>query len=286
MATKHTTAKQRDGSLAEAGYIPLFSIWSGEDAELLDKMLRFYPRRPPADILDATVNGGRFWKGLAWNVVGMDIDPRHEPTVVGDNTHMPFPDAAFNVVVYDPPHIPNQGRDRSKDFNTRFGLTVKSPKEEGYNFSFMFPPFTREAYRVLRAEGILLCKIADYIHNHRYQWAHIELIRAAEAAGFCPCDCIVKVRRGPIVDPRWKKRTTPGGSTSTGWCFASRRGASRAGPGSAAASAPVEFRAAHPAVGWAGWLHLAAAAAIMIGFPFSQREDRSWRKRRLPTTRG
>ncbi len=204
MAAKHMTVKQHDSSLAEAGYNPLFSIWSGEDAELLDKMLRFYPRRPPADILDATVNGGRFWKGLAWNVVGMDIDPRHEPTVVGDNTHMPFPDAAFDVVVYDPPHIPNQGRDRSKDFNTRFGLTVKSPKEEGYNFSFMFPPFTREAYRVLRAEGILLCKIADYIHNHRYQWAHIELILRRRSGRVLPLrlhrEGAAGANRGPAME--------------------------------------------------------------------------------------
>lgn len=186
------------------GYDPLPSVWFGDDSELLDKMLRFYPRKTPRKILDATVNTGRFWRGLSWDVVGLDINPAHNPTVVGDNTDMPFDDAAFDVVVYDPPHVPNQGKDRSKDFNTRFGLTLKSPKEEGYSFSFLYPPFTAEAYRVLRPEGILLCKIADYVHGHRYQWAHIEFIDAARKAGFCPCDCIVKVRRGPIVDPRWK----------------------------------------------------------------------------------
>jgi hypothetical protein len=118
---------------------------------------------------------------------------------------MPFNAASFDVVVYDPPHVPNQGRDRTKDFNSRFGLVVKSGAENGYNFSHTYPPFCAEAYRVLRPEGILLCKIVDYIHNHRYQWAHIEFIAAAKAVGFCPCDCIVKTRRGPIVSPRWKK---------------------------------------------------------------------------------
>jgi SAM-dependent methyltransferase len=187
------------------GYSPLPSVWFGEDSELLDKMLTFYPRKKPKDILDATVNGGRIWKGLTWKIIGMDNDPRHHPDVVGDNTDMPFADASFDVVVYDPPHIPNQGKDRSKDFSTRFGLTLKSPKEEGYSFAFMYPPFVKEAHRVLRPEGILLCKIADYVHGHRYQWAHIDLIEAAKAVGFCPCDCIVKVRQGPIIDPRWKK---------------------------------------------------------------------------------
>jgi hypothetical protein len=186
------------------GYDPLPSVWLGEDSELLDKMLRFYPRKKPKDILDATVNGARIWRGLDWDYIGMDIDPAHNPDVVGDNTNMPFDDASFDVVVYDPPHIPNQGKDKSKDFNKRFGLTLKSPKEEGYSFAFMYPPFSKEAYRVLRPEGILLCKIADYIHGHRYQWAHLDFIQAAKNAGFCPCDCIIKVRQGPIVDPKWK----------------------------------------------------------------------------------
>jgi len=185
-------------------YQPLPSVWEGTDAQLLNKMLSFYPKKYPKRILDATVNHGRFWEGLSWNVVGMDINPRCHPDVVGDNRAMPFRDRCFDVVVYDPPHIPNQGKDRSKDFNERFGLVLKSAATHGYNFTHLYPPFVKEAYRVLRTEGVLLCKIADYIHGHRFQWAHVEVIRAAEAGGFTACDCIVKIRKGPIVDPRWK----------------------------------------------------------------------------------
>jgi SAM-dependent methyltransferase len=188
----------------ETAYDPLPSVWDGTDAELIERMLDYYPRKVPEAILDATVNAGRFWVGSSRPVTGMDIDPRHKPDVVGDNTDMPFKDGSFDVVVYDPPHVPNQGRDNQKDFNTRFGLVVKASAKQGYNFSHTFPPFCREAYRVLRPEGILLCKIADYIHNHRYQWAHVEFLNAAVAAGFTACDCIVKVRKGPITDPKWK----------------------------------------------------------------------------------
>jgi SAM-dependent methyltransferase len=186
------------------GYEVLPSVWHGGDAELLERMLDFYPRKPPQSILDATVNRGRFWVGSSRPVTGLDIDPRHKPDVVGDNRDMPFADGSFDVVVYDPPHVPNQGRDRAKDFTTRFGLGGKSSAENGYTFTHLFPPFLAEAYRVLRPEGILFCKIADYVHNHRYQWAHIELIKAAVDAGFCACDCIIKVRKGPIIDPKWK----------------------------------------------------------------------------------
>jgi len=186
-------------------YAPLASVWHGEDdAELLEALLCFYPHRKPRLILDATINGARFWRGSNRHVIGLDIDLQHRPSIVGDNTRMPFRSATFDVVVYDPPHIPNQGPDKSKDFHARFGLGCRSPKEHGYTFAHTYPGFMHEAWRVMRPEGTLLCKITDYIHNHRYQWAHIDLIQAGREVGFTACDCIIKVRIGPIIDPRWK----------------------------------------------------------------------------------
>jgi len=214
MAQKRTADKNRplfvanetDSAVAETStYDPLPSVWFGDDAELLEKMLCFYPHKKPADILDATMNSGRFWRGSHRKVIGMDIDARFDPDIHADNCNMPCKDASFDVVVYDPPHIPNQGKDRSKDFNHRFGLILKSSADNGYNFTHTFRPFLREAYRVLRQNGVLFCKIADYVHGHRYQWAHVELVSAAAEIGFTPCDCIVKIRKGPITDPRWKK---------------------------------------------------------------------------------
>lgn len=186
-------------------YRTISSVWEGEDSELLRAMLDFYPRRPPELILDATFNEGRFWRGNGRRAVGLDIDVTYRPDIVGDSNHLPFKSSAFDVVVYDPPHVPNQGTDKTKDFNTRFGLKLKSSKENGYNFAHTYPPFMREAYRVLKPEGVLFCKISDYVHNHQFQWAHIDVIKAAVEVSFCACDCIVKIRKDPIVDPKWKE---------------------------------------------------------------------------------
>src|SRR5439155_8843979 len=139
-------------------------------------------------ILDATVNSGRFWVRSRRKIIGIDIEGLHRPQIVADNGEMPFRDAAFDVVVYDPPHIPNQGKDRAKDFNKRFGLVLKSSLRQGYNFSHLYPRFVREAYRVLRKEGVLFCKITDYVHGHRFQWAHVDLLAAATSVGFTACD--------------------------------------------------------------------------------------------------
>ena len=72
-------------------YSPLPSVWDGDDAELLERLLAFYPRKKPKWILDATLNGGRFWRGTKRKIVGMDIEHSHRPPVVGDNTAMPSP---------------------------------------------------------------------------------------------------------------------------------------------------------------------------------------------------
>jgi hypothetical protein len=190
--------------LEKKTYVPLDSVWEGEDADLLEKLLTYYPRTKPARILDATLNGGRFWRDSKRRIIGIDNEFRHRPPIVADNTAAPFRDGFFDVVVYDPPHIPNQGKDNEKDFNDRFGLGGKSPKEKGYTFAHTYPAFLKEAYRILKREGILLAKIADYVHHHRYQWAHVDFIQAARDTGFRPCDCIVKIRKGPIIDPKWK----------------------------------------------------------------------------------
>jgi len=118
------------------------------------------------------------------------------------------------------------------------GLT----EEQGYSFSHVYPAFVREADRVLKPEGILLCKITDYIHNHQYQWAHVDFIQAARHVGFTACDCIIKTRKGPssIRNGRWL--ITPAASTATGLCFASRTSASKAPKQSASHSSSIASR--------------------------------------------
>ncbi|HYA15336.1 MAG TPA: hypothetical protein VEF33_13460, partial [Syntrophales bacterium] len=51
-------------------YQPLPSVWDGDDRELLERMLNFYPRTAPKMILDATINRGRFWIGSKRPVLG------------------------------------------------------------------------------------------------------------------------------------------------------------------------------------------------------------------------
>ncbi len=187
-------------------YEPLSSVWTGGDAELLEAMLKFYPTIPAEPILDATFNAGRMWKGSKRQVVSMDIDPRYKPMIVDDNREMTeVSSESYGVVVYDPPHVGPQGRDKSsKRFDVDFGATVECGKEQNWNLSYLYPPFLKQAKRVLKPEGMLFAKITDMVNSHRSKWPHVDFMRMAEEAGFTVCDLIVKIRNGPMVSTKWK----------------------------------------------------------------------------------
>ena len=188
-------------------YAPLSSVWQGNDAELLERMLSFYPAIPVDPILDATYNKGRIWKGSTRQVASMDIDPKHNPMIVADNRKMHgVPSAHYGVVVYDPPHVGPQGRDKSrKRFDVDFGATMPCGAEENWNLSYLYPAFLEQAKRVLKPRGLLLAKITDMVNSHRSKWPHCDFMRMAEESGFTVCDLIIKVRNGPMMSTKWKK---------------------------------------------------------------------------------
>ena len=187
-------------------YSAISSVWTGSDAALLTAMLDFYPVIESEPILDATYNVGRMWRGTGRTPVSMDINPAYKPDVVADNRLMAgVTDDSYAVVVYDPPHVGPQGRDKStKRFDVDFGATMDCGKEHDWSLSYLYPPFLAQAKRVLKLDGILLAKITDIVNNHRQRWAHCDFMAMAEDAGFTVCDLIVKVREGPMVSTKWR----------------------------------------------------------------------------------
>jgi DNA modification methylase len=169
-------------------------------------MFAFYATIPPEPILDATYNAGRFWRDSTRCVVSMDIDPQHKPMILADNRVMAgVPDKEFGTVVYDPPHVGPQGRDKSvKRFDVDFGATMECGKDHGWTLSYLYPPFLTQARRVLKPDGLLLAKITDMVNSHKSRWAHCDFMRMADEAGFTVCDLIIKIRNGPMMSNKWK----------------------------------------------------------------------------------
>lgn len=156
------------------------SVMLARDPEVLRTMLNFYSHLE-AKVLDVTANERRMWHGVNWpSVTYADIDPAMNPDIVQDFCAMTVADASFDVIVFDPPHLPAAAASKESDqrFVGNYGLG-HAPK--GDNISGYFPPFLAEAHRVLRPEGLIFAKIKDFVHNHAYQWTLTDFIAPARA---------------------------------------------------------------------------------------------------------
>lgn len=182
------------------------SVVLARDPEVLAMMLRFYAR-PGAAVLDVTANKRTMWKGVDWiNVTFSDMDPEMHPDIVQDFRAMTVSDASYDILVFDPPHLPAAAASPESldDYQGRYGLgsTLKGDNISGY-----FAPFLSEAVRVLRPDGLIFAKLKDFVHNHAYQWMLADFIAAVRAQhGLTPCDLIVKRDPcgGNLKSSKWK----------------------------------------------------------------------------------
>jgi|SRR5271157_58450 len=194
-------------------YQPLFSVQPFETTpwQFLDVMISVYCLVENPRILDPTCNKRRMWGKSTRKFVAMDFNPEVKPDVVADNTAMPFADASFDVITYDPPHTGDQGKSKT-EFAGKYGIGVKSKDPitgEWGNLFFTYPPFLAEAKRVLSPNGILLVKLADVTHGQKFQFATAEFYLAAKGFGFELLGNHILPRKGVITDSKWKKASHP-----------------------------------------------------------------------------
>jgi hypothetical protein len=127
--------------------------------------------------LDLTFGAGNFWKGSrppGLTVASNNIHPKSSADLHLDFTGTGLPDDSYDLVVYDPPHLPHLGE--TSFMAARFG-TIRSTA----GFRSMIEDGAREAWRLARV-GIIV-KLADSPNGGAYlpatSWA-------AEAIGVWP----------------------------------------------------------------------------------------------------
>jgi hypothetical protein len=169
------------------------SVMEARDPEVLSLMLKFYSFEQ-ARVLDVTANTRKMWKGADWSgtVTFCDVDDSVGADFVADFRSLPFADGSFDVIVFDPPHLPLAAASPQSmtQMVEDYGL---SKSVHADNISEFFSPFLKEALRVLSADGLIFAKLKDFVHNHKYQWSLVDFVSAVRLqAGLTPCDLIVK----------------------------------------------------------------------------------------------
>ena len=74
------------------------------------------------------------------------------------------------------------------------------------NVSDIFQPFLESVKTVIKPEGILIAKIADLTHNHRYQWQMVTFVNICNELGVVPCDMLIKQDplAGRLISSKWE----------------------------------------------------------------------------------
>lgn len=149
--------------------------------------------------IDLTTAAGGFWKppvppGLA--VTTNNLDPSSQADLHLDFTATGLPDGAYDLVVYDPPHLADLGADSI--MGKRFGSAAGT---EGLNR--LVTDGALEAWRIARV-GILV-KLADHSHGGGF----LQLSRwVAERLGVEPY-FVAHTTRAPLLDGKWEAQRVP-----------------------------------------------------------------------------
>lgn len=218
----------------------LLSWTDRPDCEIIPRLLALHCAVATPRILDVTANRGQMWQGSGYApAVRVDIDAGQGPDVVADCRALPFAAGTFDVITFDPPHIPGAGpRHRRRNWIGNYGLGTL-PNARGNGVVALFTPFLRAARRVLRPDGLILAKLSDGVYHDSYRWHHVAFVsRVERMAGLRACDVLVKVRPGPASPTNPSQPRQYHGRAAHSYWIVVRKGACQ-GPGVARARRPV-----------------------------------------------
>ena len=172
--------------------------------EILKNIMALYV--PEGFELDPTYSVGNFYKHIKQPKYKFDIAPVKKDVVWADSVDLPIKDGAIGSILFDPPFLATKGnvkesRHKSNIIIKRFGY-YNNMRDlwEYYRLSL------QEFYRVLKEDGVLVCKIQDSVSSGKQFLSHVELINQALGIGFYPKDVFVLLSKNVILSPKHNKQ--------------------------------------------------------------------------------
>lgn len=161
------------------------------------KVLQLYVR-PGSVVADVTYGKGVFWRYVpadAYKLKATDIQDGV------DCRHLPYRNGEIDCVVFDPPYMHTPGgtahsSQSHSPFETHYRNNSGNRTESKYHEAVLdlYKAGGREAYRVLRKEGVLIVKCQDEVCANRQRFTHVEIMQMYEEMGFVAEDLFVIVR--------------------------------------------------------------------------------------------
>jgi len=155
--------------------------------------------------LDATYSTGNFYKkGIKEPIYKFDIAPRKEGVVQADARNLPIEDSSISTMILDFPFLATRGKSLDDLSGDRINKTVKRfgwyPTEKG--LFELYKDSLKEAYRILKKDGILIFKMQGKVSSGRQYMSHHYTMNYAEEAGFYIKDEFILLAKNRMV-PHW-----------------------------------------------------------------------------------
>lgn len=190
--------KSPDGATTSALTV---SAYTGRNADIFPRVLDLHVF-PGAIIADVT-----FGKGVFWTNVPRDRYVLHASDVQTgtDCRALPYANGSHDCVVLDPPYMEGlyrraqshmAGAGKYAAFRNHYSngkATNGGPKYHAAVADLYFSA-GREAYRVLRDEGVLIVKCQDEVSANQQWLTHVEIINEYATLGFYAKDLFIVVR--------------------------------------------------------------------------------------------
>lgn len=173
---------------------------SYDQAEIIQSILNLYVPSQQIDC-DPTYSKGNFYRntGITPPRYKFDILPQNEDVQFGDSRNLPLESDSLNSIMFDPPFLATTGKSLRVDndsnaINKRFG--VYPSEKELHRF---YVDSLKEAYRVLKKNGILVFKCQDKVSSGKQYMSHVFVANEAVKAGFYPKDLFVLLSKNRLV---------------------------------------------------------------------------------------
>ena len=173
---------------------------SYDQSEIIKGILQLHVKDQEIDC-DATYSKGNFYNktGIKPPAYKFDILPTSDAVECADSRALPLMDGSINCMMFDPPFLATTGKSLVEDngsnrINKRFG--VYPTEKELHRF---YIDSLKEAYRVLRDDGILIFKCQDKVSGGKQYMSHVFVCNEATRIGFYPKDLFVLLSKNRLV---------------------------------------------------------------------------------------
>lgn len=150
---------------------------------------------------DTTYSKGNFYKntGIEEPEYKFDISPQSSDVIYADSRKLPLPSDSLECMIFDPPFLATKGKslfgkEDNNRINKRFGVYPDEKSLHAFYIDSM-----REAYRVLKTNGILIFKCQDKVSSGKQYISHVFICNEAIKIGFYPKDLFILLSKTRLV---------------------------------------------------------------------------------------